>query len=181
MNNSCCNSKPLIVFSNMNSPFLLVPSQWDCKHRALRVEVWLCLAFSGVKAFSVHSEDLLKCEPGHSTPCLPSAWVRDIQSSIWQAVIAALESLCRELFSPLDANILTHWGWHSLSAHSFIICLPTYVFSPCIMVSGWCSLHSWIIRTVQLHVIGCHIWAKCHLFLWLIHLLNYCSRARFGF
>lgn len=35
--------------------------------------IQLCLALSRVRVVSVHSEDLLNCEPGHSTPCLPSA------------------------------------------------------------------------------------------------------------
>lgn len=55
----------------VDSSFQPIPSQWHCKHRALRVEVWLRLALCRVRAVSVHSEIPLAVSQGTAHPVCP--------------------------------------------------------------------------------------------------------------
>lgn len=70
-------------------------------------------------------------------------------------------------------------SWHIDAATYSVWTLSSFAFPLSFFTLHNCLrkmlLHEWIIRkrTAQLHVITFHVWAKCHLFLWLNRLTEF--------
>lgn len=121
----------------VNSPFQPIPSQWDCKHRALRVEVRLCLALCRVKVVSVHSEISLAVSQGTAHPLCPLPRL-GISRAAFDRLSLVLGKASAENYFLLWMQISWRIGAGTASLCTLASFASHLGFSPCIMVSGWC-------------------------------------------